>query len=59
MDLEGITTKNKFEKYKKNTNQFINELESTLRNFENSADVIELYSKIQESVKRFQEESND
>ncbi|HXV66838.1 MAG TPA: hypothetical protein VD731_06420 [Nitrosopumilaceae archaeon] len=58
-DWWGITKENQLKKYQKKTNQFINELESTLDNFENKADIKELSSKLKESIKKFQEESKD
>ncbi len=53
----GITKENQLKKYQKKTNQFIGELESTLDDFENKADIKELSSKLKESIKKFQEES--
>ncbi len=58
-DWWGITKENQLKKYQKKTNQFINELESTLNYFENKADIKELSSKLKESIKKFQEESKD
>jgi hypothetical protein len=58
-DWWGITKENQLKKYQKKTNQFINELESTLNDFENKADIKELSSKLKESIKKFQEESKD
>jgi len=58
-DWWGITKENQLKKYQKKTNQFINELESTLDDFENKADIKELSSKLKESIKKFQEESKD
>ncbi len=58
-DWWGITKENQLKKYQKKTNQFINELESTLNDFENKADPKELSSKLKESIKKFQEESKD
>ena len=58
-DWWGITKENQLKKYQKKTNQFINELESTLNDFENKADTKELSSKLKESIKKFQEESKD
>ncbi len=58
-DWWGITKENQLKKYQKKTNQFINELESTLNDFENKADPKELSLKIKESIKKFQEESKD
>ncbi len=55
----GITKENQLKKYQKKTNQFINELESNLNDFENKADIKELSSKLKESIKKFQEESKD
>lgn len=54
-DWWGITKENQLKKYQKKTNQFINELESTLDDFENKADIKELSSKLKESIKKFQE----
>ena len=53
----GITKGNKLKKYKKKTNQFIEELESNLKDFENSADIKDLSTKLKESIKKFQDES--
>ncbi len=53
----GITIGNKLKKYQKKTNQFIKELESTLKDFENSADIKDLSTKLKESIKKFQDES--
>ena len=58
-DWWRITKENQLKKYQKKTNQFINELESTLNYFENKADIKELSSKLKESIKKFQEESKD
>ena len=58
-DWWGITKENQLKKYQKKTNQFINELESTLKDFENKAEIKELSSKLKESIKKFQEESKD
>jgi hypothetical protein len=58
-DWWGITKENQLKKYQKNINQFINELESTLNDFENKADIKELSSKLKDSIKKFQEESKD
>lgn len=58
-DWWGITKENQLKKYQKKTNQFINELESTLDDFENKADIKELSSKLKESIKKFQKESKD
>ena len=58
-DWWGITKENQLKKYQKKTNQFINELESTLNYFENKADIKELSSKLKESIRKFQEESKD
>jgi len=58
-DWWGITKENQLKKYQKKTNQFINELETTLDDFENKADIKELSSKLKESIKKFQEESKD
>ena len=38
----GITKENQLKKYQKKTNQFIKELESSLKDFENSADIKDL-----------------
>ena len=54
-DWWGITKENQLKKYQKKTNQFINELESTLNDFENKADTKELSSKLKESIKKFQD----
>ena len=51
----GITKENQLKKYKKKTNQFIDELESTLNDFEDNANIKELSSKLRESIKKFQE----
>ena len=53
----GITKGNQLKKFQKKTNQFIKELESTLKDFENSADIKDLSTKLKESVKKFQDES--
>jgi len=53
----GITKGNQLEKYQKKTNQFIKELESCLKDFENSADIKDLGTKLKESIKKFQDES--
>ncbi len=53
----GITKGNKLKKYQKKTNQFIEELESNLKDFENSADIKDLSTKLKESIKKFQDES--
>jgi len=53
----GITIGNKLKKYQKKTNQFIKELESTLKDFENSGDIKDLNTKLKESIKKFQDES--
>ena len=53
----GITKENQLKKYQKKTNQFIKELESTLKDFENSADIKDLSTKLKESIKKFQDES--
>lgn len=58
-DWWGITKKNQLRDYQKKTSQFIEDLEATLNNFENTADIRELSSKIKESIKKFQEESKD
>jgi len=50
----GIAKGNQLKKYQKKTNQFIKELESTLKDFENSADIKELNTKLKESIKKFQ-----
>ena len=52
-----ITKGNKLKKYQKKTNQFIEELESNLKDFENSADIKDLSTKLKESIKKFQDES--
>jgi len=52
----GITKGNQLKKYQKKTNQFIKELESTLKDFENSADIKDLSTKLKESIKKFQDE---
>jgi len=49
----GITKGTQLKKYQKKTNQFIKELESTLKDFENSADIKELNIKLKESIKKF------
>ena len=51
----GITMGNQLKKYKKKTNQFIKELEFTLKDFENSADIKDLSTKLKESIKKFQD----
>ncbi len=51
----GITKGNHLKKYQKKTNQFIKELESTLKDFENSADIKDLSTKLKESIKKFQD----
>ena len=56
-DWWGITKENQLKKYQKKTNQFIKELESTLKDFENSADIKDLSTKLKESIKKFQDES--
>ena len=53
----GITKGNQLKRYQKKTNQFIKELESTLIDFENSADIKELSTKLKESIKKFHDES--
>jgi len=53
----GITKGNKLKKYQKKINQFIEELESNLKDFENSADIKDLSTKLKESIKKFQDES--
>jgi len=53
----GITMGNQLKKYQKKTNQFIKELESTLKDFQNSADIKDLSTKLKESIKKFQDES--
>ena len=58
-DWWRITKENQLKKYQKKTNQFINELESTLKDFENKAEIKELSSKLKESIKKFQEESKN
>lgn len=58
-DWWGMKKENQLKKYQKKTNQFINELESTLNDFENKADIKGLSSKLKESIKKFQEESKD
>ena len=58
-DWWGITKENQLKKYQKKTNQFINELEFTLKDFENKAEIKELSSKLKESIRKFQEESKN
>ncbi len=53
----GIIKGNQLKKFQKKTNQFIKELESTLKDFENSADIKDLSTKLKESIKKFQDES--
>jgi len=53
----GIAKGNQLKKYQKKTNQFIKELESALKDFENSADIKDLSTKLKESIKKFQDES--
>ena len=53
----GITKGSQLKKYQKMTNQFIEELESCLKDFENSADIKDLGTKLKESIKKFQDES--
>jgi len=53
----GIIKGNQLKKYQKKTNQFIKELESTLKDFENSGDIKDLNTKLKESIKKFQDES--
>ncbi len=53
----GITKGNQLKTYQKKTNQFIKELGSTLKDFENSADIKDLSTKLKESIKKFQDES--
>jgi len=53
----GIIKGNQLKKYQKKTNQFIKELESTLKDFENTADIKDLSTKLKESIKKFQDES--
>ncbi len=53
----GITKGNQLKTYQKKTNQFIKELESTLIDFENSADIKDLNTKLKESIKKFQDGS--
>ena len=52
-----ITNGSQLKKYQKKTNQFIKELESCLKDFENSADIKDLGTKLKESIKKFQDES--
>ncbi len=54
----GITRENQLREYQKKTNQFLIDLESTLKDFENTANVKELSSKIKEAIKKFQESNN-
>ncbi len=51
----GIAMGNQLKKNQKKTNQFIEELESTLKDFENSADIKDLSTKLKESIKKFQD----
>ena len=53
-----ITKGNQLKKYQKKTNQFIKELESCLKDFENSADIKDLGTKLKESIKKFQLNQN-
>ncbi len=53
----GIIKGNQLKKYQKKTKQFIKGLESTLKDFENTADIKDLSTKLKESIKKFQDES--
>lgn len=55
----GISKQNKLKKFQGETNQFVNNLESTIKDFEEKGNVDELVSKLKSSIREFQNENKN
>lgn len=55
MDGSTLGVKKKFKEYQVQTQNFINELETILKDFESKGDVKEFSEKVKESIKKFQQ----